>query len=110
MAADAARSIVDDMPKRETGVRDLRGEAEQLARSVTFYPPLQECRKHLQAIWDKRHQSRDRIAAIDSELTVLTEEVLGRCRVLGTTVYRTYLVSGCEFCKCSEPLVVDEAR
>jgi len=34
---------------------------------------------------------RSRVAGIDGQLAALTDEVLARCRILATRVYRTYL-------------------
>ena len=52
-------------------------------------------------------QIRERIAAIDRELAALEQEVLAHCRILATTVYRTYL--GKSASRQFDVVVIDEA-
>ncbi len=106
-AQDAARALGKEASRREAEVRNLRAERDRLERAVGAYPPPAECRKRLEAAQAKLRLARDRIAAIDRELAALADEVVGRCRVLATTVYRTYLTGtlGRSFDVC----VIDEA-
>src|SRR5262249_25557433 len=50
---------------------------------------------------------RERVAVIDHELAALEQEVLARCRILATTVYRTYL--GKTAMRQFDVVVIDEA-
>jgi hypothetical protein len=106
-ARDAARALAEESKRREARVRELRGEGERLAQSVRVYPALAECRKCLETIREKLRSSRERIAAIDRELAALADALLGRCRILATTVYRTYL--GAQKTRSFDVVVIDEA-
>jgi hypothetical protein len=106
-AQDAARALAEEASRREAKVRDLRAEHDRLAHAVGAYPPAAECRKRLEAAQAKLRQARDRIAAIDRELAALADEVVARCRVLATTVYRTYLAGPLR--RSFDVAVIDEA-
>lgn len=106
-ARDAARALAEEAKSREAKARELQRESERLAQSVRSYPVLVECRKQLEAVREKLRPARERIAAIDRELAALKDEVLGRCRILATTVYRTYL--GRQKTRSFDVAVIDEA-
>lgn len=105
-ARDAARALAEEAKSREAKTRELQREGERLAQSVRSYPVLAECRKQLDAVREKLRPARERIAAIDRELAALADEVLGRCRILATTVYRTYL--GGKKTRSFDVAVIDE--
>ena len=106
-AHDAARALAEEANSRERKVRDLEREGERLAQLVRSYPALDVCRKRLEAVREKLRPVRERIAAIDRELAALADEVMGRCRILATTVYRTYL--GRQKPRSFDVAVIDEA-
>jgi ssDNA-binding Zn-finger/Zn-ribbon topoisomerase 1/KaiC/GvpD/RAD55 family RecA-like ATPase len=106
-ARDAARALAEESKRREAKARELQREGEQLAQSMRLYPALVECRKRLEALREKLRPVRERIAAIDRELAALADEVLGRCRILASTVYRTYL--GAQKSRSFDVAVIDEA-
>ena len=107
VALEAARALTEEIVKRETRVRELRRESEPLVRAVASHPPLAECRRRLNVVQKTLRPIRDRIGEIERELAALAEEILGRCRILATTVYRTYL--GSQKPRLFDVVVIDEA-
>lgn len=106
-ATDAARALAADFPKLDAELATLHVELKALSTKAARHPPEPEIRSRLEAVRARLGHIRERIAAIDRELVALEQEVLGRCRILATTVYRTYLGSGPwrEF----DAVVIDEA-
>ena len=105
--AAAARALAADLPKLDAELSTLRGEVQALAAKTEHYPPEAQIRSHLEALRTRLQQIRERIAAIDLELAALEQEALGRCRILATTVYRTYLSKGPA--RQFDAVVIDEA-
>lgn len=106
-AAEAARALAADLPKLAAELSTLRGEVRTLAAKVAHYPPESQIRSHLEALRARLQQIHKRIADIDHELAELEQEALGRCRILATTVYRTYLAKGPA--RQFDAVVIDEA-
>ncbi|GAB4222352.1 MAG: AAA domain-containing protein [Acidobacteriota bacterium] len=106
-AEEAARALAADLSKLDAELATLRAEVEELFTKTASYSPEPEIRFRLDAIRKRLAEIRDRIAAIDGELAALEQEVLGRCRILATTVYRTYLGSGPS--RQFDAVVIDEA-
>lgn len=104
---DAARALTEMERTLEASLHERQRECERLTQSMRLYPALAECQKQLKAVREKLGAARERIAAIDRELAALTDEVLGHCRILATTVYRTYL--GRQKTRSFDVAVIDEA-
>jgi ssDNA-binding Zn-finger/Zn-ribbon topoisomerase 1 len=106
-ARDAARALAEEAKSREVRAFELQRGIELLTQSVSSFPLRAGCRKQLEAVREKLRPARERIAAIDRELAALADEVVGRCRILATTVYRTYL--GRQRMRSFDVVVIDEA-
>lgn len=106
-AADAARALAADLPKYEAELARLRAEIEHLAVETRPYPPVAEIQGKLAALRTRLRQIRERVMAIDRELAELEQQVLARCRILATTVYRTYI--GKSASRQFDAVVIDEA-
>jgi ssDNA-binding Zn-finger/Zn-ribbon topoisomerase 1 len=106
-ATDAARALAADLPKIEAEMRSLRSEIERLSATTRSYPPAPQIQTRLGVVRTRLAQIRERIAAIDRELAELEQQVLARCKILATTVYRTYL--GKNATRQFDVVVVDEA-
>jgi ssDNA-binding Zn-finger/Zn-ribbon topoisomerase 1/KaiC/GvpD/RAD55 family RecA-like ATPase len=106
-AVDAARALAADLPRFEVEIELLRSEINRLFEETQRYPAEPQVQARLGTLRTRLGQIRERISAIDRELAEIEQQVLARCRILATTVYRTYL--------CKNPLrqfdvvVVDEA-
>lgn len=106
-SAEAARALAADLPKLDAELSTLRREVETLAAETRRHPPEAEIRSRLTKLRTRLRQIRERITAIDQELAALEQEVLRRCRILATTVYRTYL--GKAPARQFDAVVIDEA-
>jgi len=106
-ATEAARALAADLPKLDGKLATHREEVAALATKTASHPPEPEIRSRLEVLRRRLGEIRARIDAIDRELAALEQEVLGRCRILATTVYRTYLGSG-PF-RQFDAVVIDEA-
>ena len=90
-ASEAARALASDLPKLEAEIAALRGEVERLVAETRRYPSVGELHARLGPLRTRLGQIHERITAIDGELAELEEQVLAGCKILATTVYRTYL-------------------
>lgn len=106
-AVEAARGLAADLPKLDAELANLRKEVEKLSTKSASYPAEPQIRSRLKAFRKRLAEIRDRIAGIDGELAALEQEVLNRCRILATTVYRTYL--GKAPSRRFDVVVIDEA-
>jgi ssDNA-binding Zn-finger/Zn-ribbon topoisomerase 1 len=106
-SAEAARALAADLPKLDAELSTLRREVETLAAETRRHPPEAEIQSRLTRLRTRLGQIRERITAIDQQLAALEQEVLGRCRILATTVYRTYL--GKAPARQFDAVVIDEA-
>ncbi len=104
---DAARALAGDVAKHEAEIGALHHEVDRLTAATRLHPPVPEVQARLAPVRTRLGQIHERIAAIDRELTALEEEVLARCRILATTVYRTYL--GKSASRQFDVVVIDEA-
>jgi ssDNA-binding Zn-finger/Zn-ribbon topoisomerase 1 len=106
-ASEAARALASDLPKLQADIAALRGEVDRLVAETRRCPPAPEIRARLGPLRARLSQIRERIAAIDRELAELEQQVLARCKILTTTVYRTYL--GKSGPRQFDAVVIDEA-
>jgi len=105
--AEAARATRAELDRLAAELATLRSEVEALAAKTARYPPQPEIQKSLSVVRARLDRIRGRIAAIDQELAELEQKILGRCRILATTAYRTYLGKGPR--RQFDVVVVDEA-
>jgi len=106
-AGEAARALASDLPKLQAEIASLRGEVDRLIAETESYPPAAQIQARLGPLRARLGQIRERIAAIDRELAELEQQVLARCKILATTVYRTYL--GKSGPRQFDAVVIDEA-
>lgn len=104
---DAAEALAKEYSAAESGLGPLRAEIQQLAQATRGLPAALEIRSRLGAINEALRGLRERIAAIDRELAGIEQQVLSRCRILATTVYRTYLKQAVR--QQFDIVIVDEA-
>lgn len=106
-AADAAGALEKDFPKYEAELERLRAEIDGLVSETRPYPPMSGIESRLSALRTRLGSIRQRVTVIDREITELEQQVLIRCRILATTVYRTYL--GKSTLRQFDVVVIDEA-
>lgn len=106
-ATDAAKALTIDLHKLQGEIASLHGEIDRLIIESKNYPMIAQINSRLDALLARLGQIRERIAAIDAELAELEQQVLARCKILATTVYRTYL--GQNAPQKFDAVVIDEA-
>jgi KaiC/GvpD/RAD55 family RecA-like ATPase len=106
-AESAARALAAEAQAHEAGLQALRREFTSLVATTGRHPPAAGLQSRIKAIRKRLDETRERVAAIDAELAALEQEVLARCRILATTVYRTYL--GPSGPRQFDVVVIDEA-
>jgi len=90
-AAEAALALASDLPKLQAEITARRGELDRLIAETQRHPSAAQIQARLGPLRTRLGQIRERITAIDRELAELEQQVLARCKILATTVYRTYL-------------------
>ncbi|MDR7420376.1 MAG: AAA domain-containing protein [Armatimonadota bacterium] len=106
-ARNAAAALAAGRPTLQQEIGALRAEVERLRGETGSFPPKAQLATRLSALRARLGQIRERTAAIGLELAELERQVLARCRILATTVYRTYL--GKDASRQFDTVVIDEA-
>ena len=106
-AQAAAQSVRSDIAKHEVEISELQVEIVSLSRATEGHPPEKQLSDRLAEIQKRVAQINERVSTIDRELGQLEAEALANCRILATTVYRTYL--GIAVTRQFDVVVVDEA-
>jgi hypothetical protein len=106
-ASEAARALASDLPKLQAEIASLRGDVDRLMAETRRHPTAAQIHARLGPLRMRLGQIRERIAALDRELAEVEKQVLARCKILATTVYRTYL--GKSGLRQFDVVVIDEA-
>ncbi|HVT60922.1 MAG TPA: AAA domain-containing protein [Thermoanaerobaculia bacterium] len=106
-AQDAARALAGEVARQAAELETVRAMVDRLATANRSHMPASRLRAKLGTLRTRLGQIRGRIAAIDRGLAAIEQEVLARCRILATTVYRTYLGKAAP--RQFDVVVVDEA-
>jgi ssDNA-binding Zn-finger/Zn-ribbon topoisomerase 1 len=106
-AVEAARALAGDLPKLQAEIGSLHREIDRLTVVTRRYPPESKVQGLLGNVRTRLGQIQERITAIDRELAELEQQVVARCKILATTVYRTYL--GKNRLRQFDVVVIDEA-
>ena len=114
-AADRAAAAASELAVQMTGkvsklgakVRSLRDETDLRVAAARELPAEAEIRSRRDRIRGRLAEIQERATAIEGEQTALETTVLARCRVLATTVHRTYVHLGPP--RRFDTVVVDEA-
>ena len=100
-AADSEYASVGSTIQRlDAQLRDLSGRIRDL-------PSLDQCKARLTSADNRSKELEQRIAELQQQIEQVRQEVLQRCRILATTVYRTYLKGQVE--RQFDVVVIDEA-
>lgn len=106
-AEDAAKAMAERAARIERELASLREQLGRTLKVAARHPPEAETRTRMKALQGRLRKIRERITAIGQQLDELREQVLERCRILATTVYRTYLGKGAP--RQFDAVVIDEA-
>ncbi|MFQ6024206.1 MAG: AAA domain-containing protein [Acidiferrobacterales bacterium] len=104
---ETSRVAIRERPTARAELERARQEVKRLEAKVSGQPPPQECRRRLAPIEMRLASSVRRLEEIQKHLDGLQNEVLGKCRILATTVHRTYLEGQVE--RYFDAVVIDEA-
>ena len=107
VASEAALQMTGKVSKLEATVRSLRDETDLRVAAARELPAEAELRSRRDRLRGRLAEIQERATAIEGEQTALETTVLARCRVLATTVHRTYVHLGPP--RRFDTVVVDEA-
>jgi KaiC/GvpD/RAD55 family RecA-like ATPase len=103
----AIQRAVAAIATQEANQARLQEKLNDLRARIKNYPTIAEVRKELNLLEQSTVQLRSRISSIQQQLDTLRQQVVTNCRVLATTVYRTYLKGQVE--RTFDVVIVDEA-
>lgn len=106
-AAQAAKALAADLPNVEGQVIRAQQMMDNILQMTRHYPPVAEIRQRIAGIQSHLTEMRHRLSVIDQQINELEQQVLSRCKILATTVYRTYL--GKTTTRPFDVVVIDEA-
>ena len=104
---DAASALSVEIPKSKEKIVTLEGDIRHLKEELKHYPSLSVCRSQLQQVEKQIKKVKERIAELDRKIDEVRQEVLKRCRMLASTVYRTFLKGQIE--RQFDVVIIDEA-
>jgi len=107
VAEQQARALASKLPALQAEIESSRAEVDRLRVETQGYPPAAEIQTRLGRLRHQVTQVRERIEAIDGQLAQLEQQVLAQCKILATTIYRTYL--GKSPARRFDTVVIDEA-
>jgi KaiC/GvpD/RAD55 family RecA-like ATPase/predicted RNA-binding Zn-ribbon protein involved in translation (DUF1610 family) len=110
----AKRATEDTLSPLTTSIRqvehqlaDVRVRLHEAEKQVQGQPPAGECRARLGSFEEREKQLQQHLKELEAQLSAVRDEVLKNCRVLATTVYRTYLRKQVE--RPFDVVIIDEA-
>lgn len=106
-AQDRLQAVGAEKDSVLAAIQALTEELRQLQEKMRDLPTEEEVLGRREKLVREREEIRNRLEAIAAELAGLEGRVLSNCRILATTVYRTYLGKGLE--RRFDAVVVDEA-
>jgi ribosomal protein L37AE/L43A len=101
------RNLSDEIQSRQEELPRLRAQIEQSSRANQHYPPYEKCQQQLKDLDAAVEQLVGKIVEVQKQVDQLRSEVIANCRVLATTVYRTFLKGQIE--RSFDVVVIDEA-
>ena len=104
---DVLTELASEINMKNTALKDTKRLVAYWENKVGNYPSYNECKQRFQAFNKQISKLSERIQEIQKQLDSLRDEILAKCQVLATTVYRTYLKGQVE--RQFDVVVVDEA-
>lgn len=100
------RAVTEIAAQEATQVR-LQEGLDALRSKIKNYPSITAVRKQLNVLEQSAVQFQSRIRSIQQQLDAVRQQVVSNCRVMATTVYRTYLRGQVE--RTFDVVIIDEA-
>ena len=104
---NAGKALDVEATKLATEITKYQDDFVVLKQVTIGYKSKAELKQASESNKARRKQIRERIETIDKELAALEQKILGNCRILATTVYRTYLAKA--VMRTFDVVVIDEA-
>lgn len=104
---DVLKNLSEEIQLRQEKMPGLRAQVENCSHVVESYPPYAECQKQSKQFDEKITEICNKIVEVEKKLGLLRAEVLSNCKILATTVYRTFLKGQVE--RSFDVVVIDEA-
>ena len=104
---DSLRVASAQVQQSQGQIAQQTGTVKQLRHALAKYPSEAECCADLDQHRARLDELATEIKAIDAQIQSLRQELLGKCRVLATTVYQSYLKV--EVARPFDGVIVDEA-
>jgi len=104
---DSLDAVSARMQQLQKQMADQTAIVAQLQGQLKHCQSQSRCRTELNALNGRLAQLAEEIRAIDVQIQALRQELLGKCRVLATTVYQSYLKA--EVARSFDVVIVDEA-
>lgn len=104
---DALSATLNQITFLKGSFPNLNKKVESLSERLQHYPPYDECKKSLDVYEKKIGDFGQKIQEIQKQLDALRDEVIKNCKILATTVYRTYLKGQVE--RSFDAVIIDEA-
>ncbi|HUU18197.1 MAG TPA: AAA domain-containing protein [Sedimentisphaerales bacterium] len=107
----ANQSVLAELEKEilsfQTKIPYYREQVRNLKSIVANYPPCSECKKSLEELENEVSGIDKSLSEIQKQLDELRSQVVNNCKILATTIYRTYLKAQIE--RKFDVVVIDEA-
>jgi len=104
---DVLKNLSEEIQLRQEEIPGLQALVEHCTHAIKGYPSHGECQKQLEHFEENISDLCNKIVELEKKLALLRSEVLSNCRILATTVYRTFLKGQVE--RSFDVVVIDEA-
>lgn len=99
--------MLNEIPTTEAKILNLKEQVKHLNDTVRYHTSYAQCQKELSTLEAQIAEINKSIQAIQNQLDELRSQVVKNCRVLATTIYRTYLKGQIE--RNFDVVIIDEA-
>lgn len=104
---DARQAVESECRSTGNNVQRLEAQLRDVSSRVASLPTMDQCKPQLASAERQGKELEQRIAELQKQIEQVRQEVMNRCRILATTVYRTYLKGQVE--RQFDVVVIDEA-
>jgi len=104
---EALASISSALNSERTQLNELIQKCQEAEASAVKHPALPLCRTRLQEYEQQTSVLRHQVQELEAKLAAIRQEIINNCRILATTIYRTYLPG--QFERQFDVVVIDEA-
>ena len=99
--------LLNEISSIEDKILRKKEQLKALSNTVKYHMPHAQCQKKLSTLEEQIAKISESIQAIQNQLDELRSQVIKNCKILATTIYRTYLKGQVE--RNFDVVVIDEA-